>query len=178
VAPESKLNNPNFDVLYETDASVCQDAQAIQWLHETTDLVGVVGAGERASLVAVLSLVFFTQIRHNFLSNHVFAHILRWYYVLRPGPTSVGQALFSTIVYAVTSRQWIPLVGRQFEALNQQAGVRVIMTAFYEGLKPMRAFARSMDHGGACPIVCTGCTHLLFHQHHGLRGRSRVVDGR
>ncbi len=97
------------DVLYETNASVCQDAQAMQWLHETADLVGVVGAGERASLVTVLSLVFFTQIRHNFLSNPVFEHILRWYYVLRPGPTSVGQALFSTIVYSVTSQQWVPV---------------------------------------------------------------------
>ena len=145
------------DVLYETDASVRQDTQATQWLHETTDLVGVTDVGERASLVTVLSLVFFTQIRHHFLSNPVFEHILRWYYVLQPGPTSVGQALFSMIVYSVTSRQWVPLVGRQFEALNQHAGVRVIMTAFYEGLEPMRAFARSMYHPLALPSEM-GCS--------------------
>lgn len=136
MAPESKLNNPNFDVLYETDASVCQDAQAIQWLHGTTDLVGV--------LLLCCHWVFFTQIRHNFLSNHLFAHILRWYYVLRPGPTSVGQALFATTVYAATLQQWVPLVGKRFGALNRHAGVRAIMTVFYAGLEPMYAFARSI----------------------------------
>ena len=125
----------------------------MQWLREASLLLGVgVATGDaRDRVITVLSMTFLTQIRHNFLSNPVFAHIMRWYYILQPGPVSVGQAIRSIQIYSGTSLQWVPLLGRKFEAIHRHATVRRIMDEFYAGLGPTNAFARSIRHGLALP---------------------------
>ena len=95
--------------LYETDDMFSRDTQAVQWLREASLLlgVGVATGNARDRVITVLSMTFLTQIRHNFLSNPVFAHIIRLYYILQPGPVSVGQAIRITMVFANTSLEWV-----------------------------------------------------------------------
>ena len=138
--------------LYETDDMLSRDTQATQWLREASPLLGVdVTAPARERVSTVLTRAFFTQIRHNFLSNAVFSHMSRWYYVLHPGPVSVGQAIRSTMIASTTSLQWVPMLGRKFEAMHLHAPVRRIMEEFYAGLGPTDAFAQSILHPLALP---------------------------
>jgi hypothetical protein len=139
------------NALYATDASVQQDVSAAQWLHEASNLLGIVGSDDRHRVATILSLAFFAQIRHNFLSNDIFGHIIRWYYILHPGPTSVGQSFRSMLTTSITSLKWVPLVGRQFERICLHAGVRGVMTRFYAGLEPTEVFAHSTRHRLALP---------------------------
>ena len=124
----------------------------MQWLREASLLLGVGVTGDaRGRVITVLSMTFLTQIRHNFLSNPVFAHIIRWYYILQPGPVSVGQAIRITMVFANTSLEWVPLLGRKFEAIHRHVTVRRTMDDFYAGLGPTNAFALSIRHVLALP---------------------------
>ena len=143
--------------LYATNTSVQHDTQATRWLHEASNVLHVTGSGERDRITAILSLAFFAQVRHNFLSNQVVAHIARWHYILRPGPTSVGQALRVMLMNSGTSLQWVPMVGRRFDLLSQHIDVHRIMHSFYTGLGSTEAFARSIQHPLALPseMVCS-----------------------
>ena len=145
-------------VLYETDDMFSRDIQAVQWLREASSLLGVgVNATDRERVITVLSMVFFTQIRHNFLSNPIFSHIVRWYYVMHPGTASVGQALRITMASSVTSLKWVPLLDRKFEAMIEHTAVRRVMEDFYAGLEPTEAFSHSIRHPLALPseIECS-----------------------
>jgi hypothetical protein len=140
------------DELYPTEASM--DAAVIAWARDAATLIHgctVTTTITKERVTTLLASTFFAQVRHNFLSNRRFGHVLRWYYILKPGPTSMSQAISFQLTASTTSVQWVPLVGRGFEHAVCHDGARRKLTEFFSGLCPTGEFARLIEHPLALP---------------------------
>jgi hypothetical protein len=139
--------------IYPTEADLGKDAAAVAWTREAAVLVygSVSPPATRERVATLLTSCFFAQVRHNFLSSHWLNHIARWYYILRPGPTSIAQATRFLLTGLATGVRWVPMVGRGFWQVVGHEGARSTLAAFYAGLGSTGNFARSTRHPLALP---------------------------
>lgn len=140
--------------LYPTDQALTRDTAVLQWIREAAALLLPPSdrtQTPREQLTILLAHAFFSQVRHNFLSNERVSHIVRWYYILHPGATDVIQAMRLMVVTTATKIRWVPLAGRGFEHTVRHSAISKVMGEFYDGLAPHGKLARSMLHVMALP---------------------------
>ena len=128
--------------LYPSEEYLKQDVVASRWIRESTP--GVHG-NDLERLPVLLALAYLGQIRKNFLSNETVHHIIRWYYILYPGPVSVSQASRMMLIMGDVR------IHRIRRGSIDHIRVRRVMDNFYTGLGITGALANSIKHPLAHP---------------------------
>ena len=141
--------------LYPSADDLKQDIVASRWIKESTQTHGFLapGTNDLARLPVLLSLAYLGQVRQNFLSNDTVDHIIRWYYILAPGPTSVSQA--SRMMLTMGDMRVHRVQMTRSEVLIDNIRVRQVMDNFYNGLGITGTLANSIRHPMAHPAMCT-----------------------
>jgi hypothetical protein len=119
--------------------SLAHDGAVLNWRTEMNEGV------RSATLENLMTLAFFTQVRHNFLSNTVFSHMGRYMYILQPGTFDLTSAFRFTLILLATKLRWIPLT-RGFA----EPGCHPSIEKFYAGLE---ALGSSMRHPLSMPAA-------------------------
>jgi hypothetical protein len=94
--------------------------------------------GRHSTVGQLVTQAFFTQVRHNFMSNKLSGHIARYGHILSPGPFDVASAFYDMMTSLVTQLRWVPLT-RGFA----YAGCHSSLVEFYSGLDVL---GKSMRH--------------------------------
>lgn len=140
--------------LYPNADDLQRDRMATKWIRESSSLRGYkYGTDDLARLPTLLAITFFAQIRHNFVSTATIDHIFRWYYILNPGPTSVGHVSQVLLTGSCTTLPWVPARDHRFDLVVDNLEVQGVMTEFYNGFDIGGAFGRSMRHRAAAPCA-------------------------
>jgi hypothetical protein len=128
--------------LYPSAEDLKQDIVASRWIREST--LGL-HTNDLERLPVLLALAYLGQVRKNFLSNETVHHIIRWYYILHPGPVSVSQASMMMLIMGNTQ------IHRIRRGSIDHIRVRRVMDNFYNGLGITGFFANSIKHPLAHP---------------------------
>jgi hypothetical protein len=120
------------DVLYPPGTSL--DPAAYTWLFN----LGLLEAtpDHRKALVLVMSSVFMTQVRHNFMSSHIFGHISRYKAILDVREVNISETFLTILTGQATNLRWVPIT-RDFSSNIDHAAARSVMRTFYSGLQTL-----------------------------------------
>ena len=84
-----------------------------------------------------MASAFMIQVRHNFMSNRIVSHIVRYMSILEPSETRVARALLTMVMFKGTELRWVPIT-RDFSSNIDHREARAVMRAFYQGMSGIR----------------------------------------
>ena len=130
----TKYMSDVVDALYPAGTTTL-DPVAKEWLQAVDGRVS--RTEDRAALIRVLTSAFMIQVRHNFMSNRIMSHIVRYMSILEPSETRVARALLTMVMFKGTELRWVPIT-RDFSSNIDHREARAVMRAFYQGMAGIR----------------------------------------